>query len=206
MPIDLPALLAPAHAALLMMECQEGVIGAGAHIGQLAQAVGRHGTVEQIARVLAAARRAQVPVFHCLMAQRPDRAGAVANCRLLALGRKGAATLLVGSPQQAPVAPLAPLEGEWVLSRYHGLTPFHGTELDQLLRNLGIRTVVAVGVSVNVGILGLTIEAVNAGYQVVIPREAVTGTPDEYVAAVMEHTLRLLATVVPVEQVVARWS
>jgi hypothetical protein len=47
---------------------------------------------------------------------------------------------------------------------------------------------------------------VNAGYQVVIPREAVTGTPDEYVSAVMENTLRLLATLAPVDQVVGVWS
>jgi nicotinamidase-related amidase len=104
------------------------------------------------------------------------------------------------------VAVLAPLAGEWVVTRWHGITPFHGTELDSLLRNLGVRTVVATGVSVNVGILGLVIEAVNAGYQVVIPREAVAGTPDEYVEAVMEHTLRLLATLAPVEQVVGVWS
>jgi biuret amidohydrolase len=69
-----------------------------------------------------------------------------------------------------------------------------------------VRTVVATGVSVNVGIMGLVIEAVNAGYQVVIPREAVAGAPDEYVAAVMEHTLRLLATLAPVDQVVGVWS
>jgi nicotinamidase-related amidase len=205
-PVDLPALLAPGASALLLMECQEGVIGEGGHLGQLAQAVARHGTVRQIARVLAAARRARVPVFHCLMAQRPDRAGSVANCRLLALGRKGAATLLVGSPQQAPVAALAPLDGEWIVNRYHGLTPFHGTELDQLLRNQGVRTVVAVGVSVNVGILGLTLEAVNAGYQVVIPREAVTGTPDDYVDAVLQHTLGLLATITRVVDVEEIWS
>ena len=75
----------------------------------------------------------------------------------------------------------------------------------QLLRNLGVRTVVAVGVSINVGILGLTIEAVNAGYQVVIPREAVAGTPDEYVAAAFEHTLRLLATITTADAVLESW-
>jgi nicotinamidase-related amidase len=91
-PIDLSALLVPAHSALLLMECQEGVIGTGAHLGQLAEAVARHGTVGQIARVLSAARRVRVPVFHCLMAQRPDRAGSAANCRLLAVG--ASATLL----------------------------------------------------------------------------------------------------------------
>jgi nicotinamidase-related amidase len=156
--------------------------------------------------VLAAARARGVPVFHCLMVRRPDGAGAAANCLLLAATRKSARPLLPGSPQQAPVAALAPADGEWVVTRWHGVTPFHGTELDALLRNLGVRTVVATGVSVNIGILGLVIEAVNAGYQVVIPTEAVTGTPDEYVAAVMEHTLRLLATLAPVDRVVGVWS
>jgi biuret amidohydrolase len=205
-PVDLDALLEPSRAALLLMECQEGIIGEGGTLSALADAVRRNGTVPQIARVLAAARARRVPVFHCLMARRPDGAGAAANCLLLAATRKSERPLLPGSPQQAPVPALAPTDGEWVVTRWHGITPFHGTELDSLLRNLGVRTVVATGVSVNVGILGLVIEAVNAGYQVVIPREAVAGTPDEYVAAVMDHTLRLLATVAPVDRVVGVWS
>jgi nicotinamidase-related amidase len=205
-PVDLGALLEPSHAALLLMECQEGIIGEGGTLSALADAVRRNGTVPQIARVLAAARARGVPVFHCLMARRPDGAGAAANCLLLAATRKSARPLLPGSPQQAPIAALAPVDGEWVLTRWHGVTPFHGTELDSLLRNLGVRTLVATGVSVNVGILGLVIEAVNAGYQVVIPTEAVAGTPDEYVAAVMEHTLRLLATLAPVDRVVGVWG
>jgi nicotinamidase-related amidase len=140
------------------------------------------------------------------MARRPDGGGAAVNCRLLAAARKSATPLLPGSPPQAPVAALAPVDGEWVIERYHGLTPFHGTELDPILRNLGVHTVVGTGVSVNVGILGLVLEAVNAGHQVVLPREAVTGTPDEYVEAVLEHTLSLLATVTTVEQIETLWS
>ncbi len=204
MPVDLGELLHPSRAALLMMECQEGIIGGG-KLNALADAVARHGIVERIATLLHAARRAQVPVFHCTMARRPDGGGAVANCLLLAAGRKGT-PLLPGSPQQAVVAPLAPAGDDWVVTRFHGITPFHGTELDAILRNLGVRTVVATGVSVNVGITGLTIEAVNAGYQVVIPRDAVTGTPDAYVDAVFEHTLRLLATVTTTGRVAEAWA
>jgi nicotinamidase-related amidase len=205
-PIDLAALLDPGHTALLLMECQEGVIGRGGKLSALAEAVEKHGTVAQIARVLAAARAAGVRVFHCHMARRADGAGATTNCLLLAATKKSDRPLVPGSPQQAAVPALAPVDGEWVVTRFHGLTPFHGTELDQLLRNQGVRTVVACGVSVNVGILGLTLEAVNAGYQVVIPREGVAGTPDEYVAAVMDNTLRLLATLARVDDVVGVWA
>jgi nicotinamidase-related amidase len=206
MALDLKALLAPSQTALLMMECQEGIVGERAALGALGDAVRRHGTIAQIARVLEAARAARVPAFHCTMARRPDGGGAVVNCLLLAATRKTPGPgLLPGSPQWAPVAALAPAESDYVLMRYHGISPFHGTELDQLLRNLGVRTVVATGVSVNVGVLAMTIEAVNAGYQVVIPREAVAGTPDDYVAAVMDNTLKLLATIAPVDAVVAAW-
>jgi nicotinamidase-related amidase len=205
MPIDLKQILDPSHTAVLVMECQEGIVGGGAALGALGEAVQRHGTVEQIGRVLAAARAVRVPIFYLTVARRADSGGAVANCLLLALGRKGE-PLLPGSKRQAVVEALAPREGDYVLTRFHGVTPFHATELDQLLRNLGVRTVVATGVSVNVGITGLTIEAVNSGYQVVIPRDAVTGTPDEYVEAVLTHTLRLLATITSVDDVVTAWQ
>jgi nicotinamidase-related amidase len=203
--IDLKELLNPTHAAFLMMECQEGIIAPGAgRLNALAEAVGRHGIVEQIQRLLTAARHAGVPVFHCTVARRSDSGGSTANCLLLALGRKGT-PLVPGSPQQAIVKPLAPAAGDYVVNRFHGVAPFHGTELDQTLRNLGVRTLVVTGVSVNVGITGLTIEAVNYGYQVVIPRDAVTGTPDAYVDSVFEHTLRLLATPTSAAQVLDVW-
>jgi nicotinamidase-related amidase len=206
MPIDVAQLLNPAHSALLLMECQQGIIGAGGgRLNALGDAVARHGTVAQIARLVAAARHAKLPVFYLTVARRADSAASTANCLLLALGRKGT-PLLPGSPQHAIVPELSPQEGDFVVNRFHGVTPFHGTELDQLLRNLGVKTVVATGVSVNVGITGMTIEAVNAGYQVVIARQAVTGTPDEYIEAVFENTLRLLATITNVDDVVAAWS
>jgi len=69
-----------------------------------------------------------------------------------------------------------------------------------------VRTLVVTGVSVNVAITSLTFEAVNAGYQVVIPRDAVAGLPAEYVDAVFAHTLRLVATVVATAGVLEAWA
>jgi len=204
MAVDLAALLDPKHCALLILECQEGVIGASG-LGELPAVVQRQGTVGRIAAMAAQARRARVPVFHLLASRRADQGGSSANCRLLALGRKSE-PLVVGSVRQAPVVALTPEANDFVLSRVHGVTPFHSSELDSILRNLGVRTVVATGVSVNIGITGLTIEAVNCGYQVVLPRDAVAGTPDEYVDAVFRNTLRLLATETTSDSVVSTWS
>ena len=55
-----------------------------------------------------------------------------------------------------------------------------GTQLDPILRNLGVTTIVGVGVSLNVGMTNLAFDAVNRGYQIVIPRDAVAGVPAEY--------------------------
>lgn len=204
MPVDLKQVLDPTHTALLVMECQEGIVGE-AGFGALGEAVKQQGTIDQIKRVIDAARAVSVPIFYLTVARRADSGGGIANCLILALGRKGE-PLLPGSTRQAVVGALAPHENDYVLTRFHGLTPFHGTELDQLLRNLGVRTVVATGVSVNVGVLGMTIEAVNCGYQVVVPRQAVAGTPEAYVDAVMTHTMRFLATVVSVDDLVSTWQ
>lgn len=205
MPPNLKQLLDPAHTAVLVMECQEGVIGGGGKFGALGEAVVRHGTVARIRVLLDAARGARVRVFYLNASRRPDSAGTSANCLLLALGRKSE-PLVPGSPRHAVVADLAPRNSDFVINRFHGVTPFHGTELDQILRNLGVKTVVAAGVSVNVGIPGLVIEAVNYGYQVALPRDAVTGTPEDYVDAVFANTLRLLATVTTVDDVAAAWA
>jgi nicotinamidase-related amidase len=86
------------------------------------------------------------------------------------------------------------------------MTPFTSTSLDQILRNLGIRTVVATGVSVNLGVLGMAMSAMDLGYQVVIPRDAVAGVPREYADAVLDNSLSLIATLVSSEQLLEVWQ
>jgi nicotinamidase-related amidase len=103
--------------------------------------------------------------------------------------------------KEVPVAP-----SDILLSRLHGLSPFQGTELDFVLRNLGVRTIVGVGVSVNIAIQNLAFDAVNACYQVVIPRDAVAGWPREYVEMVFANTLGAIATLVTTSDVEQAWA
>ena len=80
-----------------------------------------------------------------------------------------------------------------------------GTDLDAVLRNLGVTTIVAVGVSLNVAIPNLVMDAVNAAYHVVLPRDAVAGVPRAYGDAIIDNTLSLLATVTTTEELLAAW-
>ena len=67
-------------------------------------------------------------------------------------------------------------------------------------------TIVGVGVSVNVGMTNFVMDAVNAGYRFVLPRDAVAGVPADYADAVIDNTLSLLATVCTTDDVVAAWE
>jgi nicotinamidase-related amidase len=205
-PIDLVELLAPAHTAVLTMELQRGVVGDRATIGALADAVAAGDVIEHAARFVRAARAVGARVVHCTAEFRPDRAGSSDNAPLLRAIAKGPAHLLAGSPDTALVPELGPEPSDVVAARRHGLTPFPGTDLDQILRNLAVTTIVATGVSVNIGITGLVMVAVDLGYRCAVVTDAVAGVPTDYTTAVLEHTLAPLATLLTTEQVLATWS
>ena len=95
---------------------------------------------------------------------------------------------------------------DFVLARIHGLNPMAGTDLDPVLRNLGVSTLVVAGVSVNIAVTNLVMDAVNHGYQVVLARDAVAGVPASYADAVIDNTLSLLATVLTTDEIAERWQ
>lgn len=206
MPIDLSELADPAHTAVLTMEMQRGVIGDLASIPTLAEVAASTGIVDATARLLDAARRAGAPVVHCTAQFRPDRAGSATNAPLLTVMLRNPGHLVVDSDAAQVMPELDPQPGDVISPRAHGLSPFTGTSLDVTLRNLGVRTVVATGVSVNIGVFGLVLEAVNLGYSVVLATDCVTGVPAEYAAAVVDHSLSLMATCARADQLVEIWS
>ncbi|MBL8774852.1 MAG: isochorismatase family protein [Acidimicrobiales bacterium] len=205
MAVELRALVDPAHTVVVTQECQNGVIGHEAALPQLAEIARRH-MIPAAARLVAAARSAGVPVVHCVAARRADGQGSNANARLFQGMRKLSVELLPGTPAVEVIPEIGVVDTDVVLTRLHGLGPMGGTDLDPVLRNLGATTVVGVGVSVNVGMTNFAMDAVNAGYQFVLPRDAVAGIPEDYADAVIDNTLSLLATVTTVDDVVGCWA
>lgn len=205
MALDLAQLADPAHTALVTQECQRGVIGDLSLLPDLAAAA-RLEMIPNVARLVEAARSAGLPVIHCTAERRADGLGANANARLFQYSAKAEVKLTPGSDAAQLVPEIKVAESDLVLPRLHGLSPFQGTELDFILRNQGVRTIVGVGVSVNVAIQNLAFDAVNSSYQVVIPRDAVAGFPAEYVKAVFANTLGAVATLVTSDDLIAVWS
>jgi nicotinamidase-related amidase len=197
--------VAPGHTALVTSEVQENVVGASSRLPELAAAVASGGVLARIAELCRGARDVGIPVLHCTTESRPDRLGSNDNARLFALSRRAGAPAPGSRPFDVhPEVGVEPVD--FVLPRLHGLSPLAETSLDAILRNLGVTTIVATGVSVNVALLGLTFDAVNRGYQIVLVRDATAGVGAEYVDALYSGTLGLLATVTTCAEVLQAWG
>jgi nicotinamidase-related amidase len=205
MPIDLASLVAPPHTALLTIEVQQDVVGEDSILPDLAAAA--QTMVPTLARLARAARAAGVVVVHATAETRPDRLGSNTNARLFMATAKRRGR---GAPGPAPRAVLHPGLGaepaDLVMPRMHGLSALFDTGVDAALRNAGVTTLVVTGVSVNVAVLSTVMDAVNRSYQVVVPRDAVAGVGAEYVEAVLDNTIALLATLTTADDLMAAWA
>jgi nicotinamidase-related amidase len=205
---DLAELTTPAHTAIVTQELQGAVVGPDAGLGALAEAA-RRVALPNIARLLPVARAAGVHVVHCLVQRRADGLGSNHNAKIFSLGRgsgKGQVNILPGTSGAAVLPEFGPEPTDLVLSRWHGVGPMGGTDLDAVLRNLGVSTIVVVGVSLNIAIPNVVMDAVNAAYRVVVPKDAVAGVPTEYGDAVIANTLSLLATITTTDDLLQVWQ
>jgi biuret amidohydrolase len=207
MAIDLRTIADPSTTAVLTMELQRGVTGDLAAMKELASEVRAAGVIDNVARLCRAARAAGAKVVHCTAAFRPDGLGSKVNSRIQAASVKlNQGRLDLGQPGVEVMPEIGPEPGDVEVLRLHGMTPFTSTPLDQILRNMGITTIVGTGNSVNIGVLGLVMSGVDLGYQVVIPRDAVAGVPKQYADAVLDNTIAMLATVCTTDDLVDAWS
>jgi biuret amidohydrolase len=206
MALDLQALVAPEHTALVLQEVQNGVVGSPSVLPALAEAAAAVDLIGNCARLARAARSVGVTVLHCTAESRDDGRGANTNARLFGGVKKSPVRLSPGSPAVQVPDEIGVDPRDIVLARYHGIGPMTGTQLDSILRNLGATTIVGVGVSVNIGMTNLAFDAVNRGYQIVMPRDAVAGVPAEYAQAVIDNTLALVATVTTTAEILAAWG
>ena len=199
MPIDLRPVIAPAHTAVLVIECQVGVLGEDSPVADLARSVREGPLVPTLAGFLDTARAAGARVYHCTVTAGAHES--LANSPLGARTRAQASRSEAkpsedqqsGGVAGAILPELGPDPRDVVAPRDHGLTIFHETGLDAQLRGAGIRTVVLTGVSVNIAITGAAIEAVNRGFTVVIPSDCVAGFPPAFASDALRYSLRNLA-------------
>ena len=130
----------PSKTAMIVVDMQNDFVAAGA---PLESAAGR-AMVPNLQRALACCREQGIPVIYTAHVHRAD------GCDLGILGhappiaRRDA--LVAGSAGAAIFPEIAPRDDEIVISK-HRFSAFYGTDLEIILRGLGVTTVVITGVT-----------------------------------------------------------
>lgn len=180
--------------ALLISECQRGVVEPGlSPFVTLAEQVEARGIVGKIGALAAAFRAAGLPVFHLHVAHRADCADVPLTNVILARSVKQG-RMRIGTPDVESVPALEVMPGDVLHARGFSLVSFHGTDLDQQLRNRGVTTLVLCGVSSNVAVSGTALCGSDLGYQVLVPEDCIAGATAESHAFMVQQSLPLYST------------
>jgi nicotinamidase-related amidase len=203
-----PELVAPGRTAIVLNEMQRGTVGDKSTLPMLVEAAAP--AVAAASRLVKAGREAGIEIVHCVAASRVDLKGSMGNTVFGARIRKQAARRPPDPDELAAFAEVTPAigvePGDLVMARLHAMSAMTDTGLDLVLRNMGISTIIAGGVSLNIGVTGLVIEAANRAYDVVVARDATAGVPPEYGEMILNNSLSLIARLTTVDELVAIWS
>ena len=196
-------LVNPATTAVLTFETQRGIVGDLAQLPALAEAARK--TFPAVRTLLEVARSVGVPVVHCQVLAAPVPA-APPNYPLADAMAKQVGSTPIDPAFYEVALEIGPQPTDFYETRNHGVTGFTGTGLAATLNRLGVRTIVATGASLNLGIIGLAIEAVGNGFRVVVPTDCVAGVPEEYAADVIKYSLGLVAKRCLSVDIIEAWS
>jgi len=200
-----PFSLDPARCAICVVEMQNDIVHES-NIGQrgiggvLAEQVSKRGVIPKLQGVLAAARRAGVPVLYINFCLKPNFPKP--NTLLHRRSRKKP-TLIEGTWGVAVHEGLAPQPQDFVLERTVGVDGSYGTQLYPVLRSLGRSTMIMSGVSTNLAVEGVVRAWVNRGFDVVVMEDCCASYPDEWHRFSVENIMPLIATVVDSGRVIA---
>jgi len=191
---------------LVINEMQKGTIEAGrSDFPTLVEQVAARNIVPKIARLADAFRAAGMPVFHAHICHQPDYADLPLTNLIMARSKRNGRQQ-VGSVDTEPVPGMEPVPGDVVHVRGYSLIAFHGTDLHTRMRNMGVQTVVPVGVSTNIALQGLALFASDLGYQVVIPEDCTAGASVETHEFAVKHLLPLYSTLTTSAQIIEELS
>ena len=130
----------PRTTALIVVDMQNDFVAPGA---PLESPAGR-AMVPQLQRALACCREHGIPVIYTAHVHRAGGYDQGLLAHAPSIGRGEA--LVDGSPGGAIFPEIAPRDGEIVISK-HRFSAFYGTDLEIILRGLGVTTVVITGVT-----------------------------------------------------------
>jgi len=161
------------------------------------------------------ARQASIPVIHVVMTHRrlpypgaesmgnPFWKAVEAARQSLAPDRPSTISghNLEGSPQTKIIPELGPAPGDYVIRSKKRLSAFYGTDLEFLLRTLGVSTMALGGINTNTCVLCTAFDAFNRDFQVLVLSDCVSSMYGEDLHIFgLENVSRCLGWVLTVEE------
>ena len=195
--------LNPHHTALLAMDFDNDIVhedGAFKDFG-FAQMVKDNDVLGRTGRLLGAARNAGLLVVYVSAKFRPGYPERPANAGLWE-GLQAANALIEGTWGASIHDSLTPQEGEPVVTK-RGVSAFTASDLEPILKNKRIGTLLLAGVATNFVVEGTAREACDRGYQVVVVGDCCASMNQEAHDAALNTALPFLSTISKLDEVTA---
>jgi nicotinamidase-related amidase len=188
-----PLELEPRATALLMIDMQRDFVEPGGFGEMLGNDVSLlRSTIEPCRKVLEAARRAGITIIHTREGHRPDLSDAppskLRRGKLeTGIGDPGpmGRVLVRGEHGHDIIPELYPIAGEPVVDK-PGKGAFYDTDLDLILKNRGISTLIVCGVTTEVCVNTTVREANDRGYECVVLKDCVGSYFPEFQRVALE--------------------
>jgi nicotinamidase-related amidase len=157
--------------ALLIIDMQNDFVQDGKPL----KVAGARAVIPKIQTVLSAFRKRSLPVFHIVRVHRPDGSDVEITRKALFAASPFA---VYGTEGASVVSDLAPLQGEYILTKTR-MSAFLGTELDLMLRTLGITRLFVCGIQTPNCIRATVFDAIAYNYPVTLIDDATAASSEE---------------------------
>jgi len=179
--------------AVLVIDMQNDTVhadGAYASFGAADHATAQN-VVSNVSSLLDAARATGTPVFYSRIVVHPVPGLGGNNAPIFQMLAPD--TFKVGSWGAAIVDELTPKAGDIVLDRTR-MSVFNGTEINTMLRNLGVNDLIVAGAWTNMAVEHTIRDAADHGYTVTIVEDATSSLSAEWQHAAVSFALTNIAT------------
>jgi nicotinamidase-related amidase len=195
--------ISKAHTALLVMDFENDIVhpeGAFKDFG-FAQMVADNNVLDKTSQLLAAARSSGVTVIYVSVKFREGYPERPANSGLWQ-GLHGANALVEGTWGSQIHDQLTPEKGEPIVTK-RGVSAFAASDIEQILHNKRIGTLILAGVATNFVVEGTARQACDLGYDTIVVGDCCASMSQEAHDSSLNTALPFLCTVSTLDEVSA---